>query len=63
MREQRAMSLLSQHPDTNTNPIIKEDSMNTGLPFSPSPERHVTGNLKRNLKILDYDVQESSAYN
>jgi hypothetical protein len=50
MRERRAMSLLSQHPETNTNPIIKEDLMNTGLPFSPSPERHVTGNLKRNFK-------------
>jgi len=50
MRERRAMSLLSQHPETNTNPIIKEDPMNTGLPFSPSPERHVTGNLKRNFK-------------
>jgi hypothetical protein len=50
MRERRAMSLLSQHPETNTNPIIKEDPMNTDLPFSPSPERHVTGNLKQNFK-------------
>jgi len=50
MRERRAISLLSQHPETNTNPIMKEDPMNTGLHFSPSPQRHVTGNLKRNLE-------------
>jgi hypothetical protein len=49
------MSLLSQHPETNTNPIIKEDPVNTGLPFPPSPQRHVTENVIRNLKkyLLD----------
>jgi hypothetical protein len=46
------MSLLSQHLETNTNPITKEDPINTELTFSPSPERRVTGNLKLNFKKI-----------
>jgi hypothetical protein len=44
------MSLLSQHPGTKTNPIIKEDSMNTELSLSREPVLHVSGNLKQNFK-------------